>query len=155
MEPKTCTGCTRRTLLQGIGIGLAVATVGCGGDDAVNTSDASIDGVPGCAPSQLCIDISQAPNTALANVGGAVVVASTAGNLIVVRTSMTEVAVLSARCTHQGTTVGYTPTTMKLDCPSHGAQFSLTGAVLMGPAMQPLKTYVATLSGTVVTVTLA
>jgi cytochrome b6-f complex iron-sulfur subunit len=64
-------------------------------------------------------------------------------------------AALSARCTHQGTTVTYTPTTMKLDCPSLGAQLSLTGAVLMGPAMQPLKAYVASLSGTVVTITLA
>lgn len=155
MEPKTCTGCTRRTLLRGIGIGIGVAMVGCGGDDSNNAADAGVDALPGCTPSQLCIDISKAPNMALANVGGAVVVASSAGNLIVVRSSMTEVAALSARCTHQGTTVAYTPTTMKLDCPSHGAQFSLTGAVLMGPAMQPLKTYVASLSGTVVTITLA
>jgi cytochrome b6-f complex iron-sulfur subunit len=143
-------------MLRGIGVGIAGVMVGCGGDDSNANVDANtIDALPGCMPSELCIDISQAPNTALGTVGGAVIIASSAGSLIVVRKSTTEVAALSARCTHQGTTVVYAPDTMKLDCPAHGAEFSLAGAVLMGPAMQPLKAYVASLSGNVITIKLA
>lgn len=56
-----------------------------------------------------------------------------------------------ARCTHrhgplsEGTLDGTTVT-----CPLHGAQFSVwTGAVLRGPAQQPLKTYSVTIEGEV------
>jgi uncharacterized protein YbjT (DUF2867 family)/nitrite reductase/ring-hydroxylating ferredoxin subunit len=56
-----------------------------------------------------------------------------------------------ARCTHrqgplsQGTLDGTTVT-----CPLHGAQFNVwTGAVLRGPAKQPLKTYSVTIEGEV------
>jgi cytochrome b6-f complex iron-sulfur subunit len=137
--------------------GALVASVGCGGNDTgAGDIDATMaDSASGCMPSQLCLDISKAPNTALGTVGGSVVVASSVGALIVIRTTATAVAALSASCTHQGSTVAYTPSTMNLDCPAHGARFSLMGAVLRGPATLPLKTYVATLSGTAVTVTLA
>jgi uncharacterized protein YbjT (DUF2867 family)/nitrite reductase/ring-hydroxylating ferredoxin subunit len=56
-----------------------------------------------------------------------------------------------ARCTHrcgplsEGTVDGSTVT-----CPLHGAQFNVwTGAVLRGPAKQPLKTYSVTIEGEV------
>jgi uncharacterized protein YbjT (DUF2867 family)/nitrite reductase/ring-hydroxylating ferredoxin subunit len=56
-----------------------------------------------------------------------------------------------ARCTHrqgplsEGTLDGSTVT-----CPLHGAQFNVwTGAVLRGPATQPLKTYSVTVEGEV------
>ena len=56
-----------------------------------------------------------------------------------------------ARCTHrqgplsEGTIDGSTVT-----CPLHGAQFNVwTGAVLRGPAKDPLKTYRVTVDGEV------
>lgn len=56
-----------------------------------------------------------------------------------------------ARCTHrqgplsEGTLDGSTVT-----CPLHGSQFNLrTGAVLRGPAKDPLKTYAVTVDGDV------
>jgi nitrite reductase/ring-hydroxylating ferredoxin subunit len=56
-----------------------------------------------------------------------------------------------ARCTHrqgplsEGTLDGSTVT-----CPLHGAQFNVwTGAVLRGPAQEPLKTYRVTVEGDV------
>jgi nitrite reductase/ring-hydroxylating ferredoxin subunit len=56
-----------------------------------------------------------------------------------------------ARCTHrqgplsEGTLDGSTVT-----CPLHGAQFNVwTGAVLRGPATQPLKTYTVNIEGEV------
>ena len=56
-----------------------------------------------------------------------------------------------AKCTHrqgplsEGTLDGSTVT-----CPLHGAQFNVwTGAVLRGPAKEPLKTYSVTVDGEV------
>jgi Rieske Fe-S protein len=90
----------------------------------------------------------------LASVGGAVAVDAPADTIIVVRTSETEVAALSAICTHEGCENLYTPSTKTFDCPCHGSQFSLTGAVVRGPARRSLKVYAATLANNVITVAL-
>jgi Rieske Fe-S protein len=51
-------------------------------------------------------------------------------------TSDTAVA-FSARCTHMGCTVA--PAGSELHCPCHGSKYNaLTGAVIQGPASQPL-----------------
>jgi nitrite reductase/ring-hydroxylating ferredoxin subunit len=62
-----------------------------------------------------------------------------------------------AKCTHrhgplsEGTIDGSTVT-----CPLHGAQFNVwTGAVLRGPARDPLKTYAVSIDGDVGRVDLA
>jgi carotenoid phi-ring synthase / carotenoid chi-ring synthase len=44
---------------------------------------------------------------------------------------------LSATCTHQGCRVDYVAEGV-FSCPCHGSRFDLAGAVLRGPAMQPL-----------------
>lgn len=148
--------CSRRTLLTGIGIALAGAALASCGGGGGDTVDAAIDAPPGtCPTNELCLDVTKAPNTALANVNGFVIVTATVGKLVVVRTSTTAVAALSAICTHQGCTVTYQSSTMKLFCPCHGAEFTLTGAVAASPATQPLKTYTATLAGNIVTIKLA
>ncbi len=48
---------------------------------------------------------------------------------------------LSQRCTHQKCNVDYAPEYGIILCPCHGARFSLTGAVLAGPAPRPLDRY--------------
>jgi cytochrome b6-f complex iron-sulfur subunit len=147
--------CTRRTLLHGIGVAVAgsiVASCGGGSGDVV---DAGPPDAGACPANDLCLDITKAPNTALANVNGSVVVTATTGKLVVVRTSATAVAVLSAICTHQGCTVNFVSTTQHLFCPCHGAEFTLTGAVAKSPATVPLKVYTATLSGSIITIKLA
>jgi Rieske Fe-S protein len=148
-----CRTCTRRTVLRGIGVAVAGSIVGCGGSDNATVDAPAPDGPAGSCPTgDLCLDITQAANTALQNVSGSVVVTSSAGKLAVVRTSQTAVTALSAICTHQGCTVGYSSTSMLLVCPCHGAQFNLTGAVTKGPAALPLKSYKATLSGNIITI---
>jgi len=65
-------------------------------------------------------------------------------------TSDTAVA-FSARCTHMGCTVA--PAGSELHCPCHGSKYNaLTGAVIQGPASQPLaKLAVRVANGEVVT----
>lgn len=46
--------------------------------------------------------------------------------------------VLSAKCTHQGCIVGWSPDEGALLCPCHAAQFNWDGKVLKGPAKLPL-----------------
>jgi nitrite reductase/ring-hydroxylating ferredoxin subunit len=48
---------------------------------------------------------------------------------------------LSQQCTHNRCNVHYLPTENVMHCPCHGAQFSLAGTVLAGPATRPLERY--------------
>jgi cytochrome b6-f complex iron-sulfur subunit len=156
-EP-TCASCNRRTLLQALGAALAATVVlpACGDSGGNNGADAHgpADSAGTCSSGELCLDVTQAPYTPLASVGGAVVVRGGSDQIMVVRTDQTTVAALSAICTHQGCTTNYVNSSKQLDCPCHGAQFSLTGTVLRGPATLPLHTYTASVAGNIITVKL-
>lgn len=45
---------------------------------------------------------------------------------------------VSVRCTHLGCLVRFNGAERSWDCPCHGSRFDVGGAVLEGPAMQPL-----------------
>jgi len=49
-------------------------------------------------------------------------------------------------CTHLGCVTRYLPDRQMIACPCHGSRFGLDGAVLAGPAPQPLPTYQIALS---------
>ena len=55
-------------------------------------------------------------------------------------------------CSHQGCLVIYAPESNRLQCPCHGSAYAADGALLNGPATQPLKRYLASSDGTSVTV---
>ena len=80
--------------------------------------------------------------SSLATVGGYVY----NGGVIVAHASSGYVAVSQA-CTHQGATIIFDSSTSSFFCPAHGSRFSLTGAVLNGPAGTPLGAYKTSLSG--------
>jgi cytochrome b6-f complex iron-sulfur subunit len=48
---------------------------------------------------------------------------------------------LSQKCTHQKCNVHFIPERREIICPCHGSRFSLTGAVLTGPAPRPLDRF--------------
>ncbi len=66
------------------------------------------------------------------------------GRFLLVR-QPTGVLALSDECTHQKCTVDYLPERHVIFCPCHGAQFSVTGAVLAGPAPRPLEHFATAL----------
>lgn len=84
-------------------------------------------------------------------VGGAVGAELAGARVLVAQPTEGEVIAFSASCPHQGCTVA--PADGEFDCPCHGSRFSLAdGAVLQGPAEQPLREIrVAVADGLVVT----
>ena len=62
-------------------------------------------------------------------------------------------AATDALCTHLGCPVGFNATAQRLDCPCHGSRFSTDGAVLVGPAVRPLRALGAAADASGVTVT--
>ena len=90
------------------------------------------------------LDLTQAANSALNTVGGSVL----NNGVIVAQTSAGTYVALSSTCTHQGGTVYYNNANSRFICPNHGANFSLTGSVLQGPANTALAKYNTLLTGT-------
>jgi cytochrome b6-f complex iron-sulfur subunit len=149
----SCTGCTRRTLLQGIGLALAGCKVSL---DELPTDapppDTSEPPVP-CVDGKVCLDLTRQSAANLATVGGSLKVPTANDTLIVVRTGETTFEATSAICTHRRCSVSWNGAVLR--CPCHGSQFTLEGAVVKGPATVALKTYEATFDAatSIVTIT--
>jgi len=86
-------------------------------------------------------------------VGGAALVQSSAGNVLVFRTAQDTFAAVTAVCTHEGCTVTGVSGSIYV-CPCHGSEFSASGGVVKGPATLPLRTFTTRFSGNVLTITL-
>jgi nitrite reductase/ring-hydroxylating ferredoxin subunit len=91
--------------------------------------------------------------TALASAGGAALVTSGLGTMLVVRNDATTISAFTATCTHQQCTVnGFTEGVFQ--CPCHGSRYNASsGSVVRGPATQPLRKFTATLANGVVSIT--
>ncbi len=59
--------------------------------------------------------------------------------ICVYRLNENEYSALWMRCTHQGTELQVFGS--KLQCPAHGSEFSIDGAVHEGPASEPLRSF--------------
>ncbi len=91
------------------------------------------------------LNMSDQANQALATPGGYVF---NKGVLIAHATDGSFVAV-SSKCTHEGTLLVYKPVENQFYCPLDLSRFSITGAVVSGPATKPLTRYkVDALKGT-------
>ena len=67
------------------------------------------------------------------------VVRDGAGQAAVYRDEAGELHALSARCTHLGCIVKWNGVEKTWDCPCHGSRFDTDGAVVQGPAVDPLE----------------
>ncbi|HVY25150.1 MAG TPA: FAD-dependent oxidoreductase [Polyangiaceae bacterium] len=83
--------------------------------------------------------VSHAPLSELAP-GDGRVVQHGKEKLAVYRDDAGELHRVSATCTHQGCQVAFNAVERSWDCPCHGSRFDVDGAVLNGPATQPLAT---------------
>lgn len=99
--------------------------------------------------SKITLDLTNPSYASLKNAGSSVNVQG----VIVANTGSGYVA-LDSTCTHNGCTVGYSSSAKNFPCPCHGSVFSLTGAVVNGPATTALKSYPVSLSGDILTITL-
>lgn len=131
-------GVSRRCVLHGGAVAAGVLVLAaCASDDGGPGGSGTGGGTGGSGGSGG--DGGAAGLVALADVpvGGAVVVESAAGPLVVAQPSEGEVVAFSAVCTHQGCTVQ--PDDEGLVCPCHGSLFDVaTGENLDGPAPEPL-----------------
>jgi Rieske Fe-S protein len=137
-----CPGeCSRRALLQGVGVAAAAAMLPACGQSGSDLPPATTT----MCGSNICIDLTDPRNQALATPGGALLVDTSGDTIMVIRMSVTDVIALSAICTHSGCSMNFLPSQQLLDCPCHGSQFAEDGSVVRGPARRPLKVYVASL----------
>jgi cytochrome b6-f complex iron-sulfur subunit len=146
-----CGGCSRRELLQGLGVaavGALVVAAGCGQQgSSLSTATTSSCGTGAC------IDLGNAANQELTSAGGAMLVDMAGDTIMVVRVSDTQVVAVSAICTHAGCSMDYSAGQKLLDCPCHGSQFTTDGSVVRGPANRPLRVYTVTMANHMITVT--
>jgi cytochrome b6-f complex iron-sulfur subunit len=146
---------SRRTVLTGAGIvvgGLAGSSLlaACGSSGSSGTAaPAATGGSTGSAGSTG--SGGSAGIAALSSIpdGSTVAVENPQGGSLLLTRNGNAVTGLSAKCTHQGCTVA--PKGNVIVCPCHGSEFQPgTGAVLNGPALEPLpKIAVAVTNGQV------
>jgi cytochrome b6-f complex iron-sulfur subunit len=135
---------SRRTVLAGAGVvvgGVAGSSVlaACGGSSSTASSGAAPAGGGSTAATGSSGSGGIGAIAALSSIpdGGTVAVENPNGGSVLLTRKGEAVTGLNARCTHQGCTVA--PKGAVLHCPCHGSQFQPgTGAVLSGPATEPL-----------------
>jgi len=91
--------------------------------------------------------------SALAAVGGAVLVESTAGVFLLARIGASAFSAVEAVCTHEGCTINGAAGDIYV-CPCHGSRYTRSGQVVEGPARAALRQYVTTVADGVVTIAL-
>jgi cytochrome b6-f complex iron-sulfur subunit len=129
----SCDSCiTRRDFLGRVALvaGAVIAT-GCAMSDLTNVGTGPIAGGS--------ITFKSTDYAGLATTGQPVEVKTSTGaasGIAVVRTGTSTFLALAMGCTHEGTKVRIEG--QIFDCPNHGARFSSTGAVTLGPANRAL-----------------
>jgi len=145
-----CGDCSRRALLQGLGIAAVGALLVQAGCQQQGSSLSTANGST-CGTGQ-CIDLADAANRELATVGGAMLLDTTRDTIMIIRVSDSQAVALSAICTHAGCAMDYNTAQQQLDCGCHGSQFSIAGQVVRGPANRALRVYTTTLANNIITV---
>jgi Rieske Fe-S protein len=145
---------SRRTVLAGAGIvlgGVAGSSVlaACGSSSSTSSGAAPSAGSAGGGGSSAGGAKSLAAVSSIPD-GSTISVDNPNGGTVLLTRSGNTVTALNAKCTHQGCTVA--PAGATLDCPCHGSRFQPgTGAVINGPAAEPLHKIAVAVTGGQVT----
>ncbi len=110
--------------------------------------------LPPVVSGTVTVTVAQFPQ--LAMTGGFVVgtpAGGKTGPIIIVRTDATNVAALSATCTHMDCPVAWVQKDLAFECPCHGSQYSVDGQVTVGPAKFPLTKFGVTFDGMTIVIT--
>ena len=133
----------RKEFLASLGLSAAsVALFTCAA--CSKTSDSPMGTPTGPTGVDFSLDLNASANAALLNNGGYL----TTQDVIVARTLAGSYIAVQRSCTHQNYGLVYHPNTSRFFCNNHGATFSETGAVEVGPARSPLTVYHTQLTGT-------
>jgi len=130
---------------------LATLFSACGGGSPTSPSGmASMLGVvPGrFAGSRVQVTVA---GSALADVGGAALVESTAGVFLLARTNASAFSAVDAVCSHESCTITGTDGAVYV-CPCHGSRYNRSGQVMAGPARASLRQFATTFTDGVVTI---
>src|SRR5687768_7072590 len=154
------TSVSRRRFCAGachVASGAALATLlpACGDGSSSPTSPSGAASTLGVLPGRFTGTTVQltVAGSALADVGGAVLVESTAGVFLVARASASAFSAIEAVCTHEGCTITGADGATYV-CPCHGSRYNRSGQVLAGPARASLRQYANTFTDGVVTIAL-
>lgn len=139
----------RKALAAGGGtLGVGSLLAACGSDDEAGNAPATSESSTSSSAAGATSSGPEALTTVSAvPVGSAVLVKAAGGAPVVVaQPTAGEIVAFSGLCTHQGCAVAVMKE--ELDCPCHGSKFdALTGAVLNGPATDPLTPFEVTVDG--------
>ena len=125
---------------------LAAVLAGCGEAVPTGTGTDTAAGVT--------LDLTAPENQSLAAAGGSLALGANSldpKGMLLYRMNESTVLAFSRNCPHQGCVMGEFKDGVT-SCPCHGSQFDTNGNVDKGPATNALKTYTATLSGSMVTI---
>lgn len=124
---------------------------GCSSDEDTQPTPNPPAGGSGITVSGNTITINLDLATALANTGGWALVVE--AQTLIVNTGSNNFSALTSVCTHSNCDRNWTFASNVFTCTCHGSRFDTSGAVLTGPAIQPLRSYATSLNGKTLTVT--
>ena len=146
-----CSGACQ--LVSGATMATMVGACGGGGDSPTSPGGRAVDlGVSSGRYTGSGVEVN-VTGSALADVGGAVLVESIAGVFLLSRTTADTFSAIDAVCSHQSCTVSGADGSAYV-CPCHGSRYDRNGRVLNGPATAALRRFQTTFASNVVTIVL-
>jgi cytochrome b6-f complex iron-sulfur subunit len=148
-----CTRTCSAVAVAALGGAFGAVLQGCGGGSPTSPGGSSAAALPTIngtvAGSSIVVTIDA--SSPLAAAGSLAFVQSSAGSVLVARTSQDTFSALSSGCTHQSCAItGYSG--QNFVCPCHGSVFNSSGRVVSGPAPTALRQYTTQFAGGVLTI---
>lgn len=129
---------SRRDFLKKSAVGVVAGTVILSTLDLQKLAASSKPAAFSRSGDDIVVKLSDSKNSALATVGGTVMLDD---DNMLIRTSQTQFLAVNLICRHKGCTVELQGD--KFVCPCHGSEYTLEGKVTSGPAKSNLRTFEA------------